>query len=129
MDKQKMPRTTGTLAAVVLSSAIGFGGCCLNPEYNFKGKIGEDQVRFYERGIYGANHLEVITSNGDIISYLDSNDDFQLDRVNITSGENTAVYFSHSKNEAVKKVLAEAQKRFESYLAKIIEINTRSLRE
>jgi hypothetical protein len=116
------------LSAILLSSAVGSSGCNQNPEYHFKGKIGEDQVRFYEGSIFGENNLEVIKPDGTIIRFYDCRN-FRVDIITIISGDNTTRYDSFTSDEALKKVIADGQKQFDSYLRRIIEIQTRSLRE
>ena len=122
----------GTLAAVVLSSAIGSSGCNFNPEYDYVGNIGGDQVKFSSH-ILSGNFLKIIKPDGIQIKYY-AGADLQVDTVyiNVDRGNTTGYTYRYSRsssNETVKKVITDAQERFDSYLTKIIEIKTKSLRE
>lgn len=122
-----------TLTNIVLAGTLSLAtGCSYrnNPEYNFKGDIGEDHVEFYEDNnlLYCcSNHLSVTKADGSIIVYIDTYDDHILDVVKITVGENTTTYSSDSLNPVVKDVLQKAQTEFDYYLSKIIEIQTAPL--
>jgi len=61
-----------TLTSIVLVGALALGvaGCKDNPEYHFNGKIGEEQVKFYERELGIHNILEVIKADGSKVKLL-----------------------------------------------------------
>jgi hypothetical protein len=91
---------------------------CSDSEYHYNGKIGEEQVIFYEKD-YGDNFLEVARENGTIIKYVDNkSDDFKLEYVEITKSGVTTRY---GKDAVGKVVLEEAQKQFDNYLKQILE--------
>src|SRR3989344_7069083 len=91
-----------------------------NPEYHFKGILNEEQVNFYETEDGNCNVLEVTRKNGVIVKYLDySNQDFRLERVDVTKDDTTTDYYSNDKSAV--EVIAEAQKQFDEYLKKILE--------
>ncbi len=119
-----------TLTSIILAGALALGGagCSNNPEYHFNGKIGEEQVKFYEVDL-GGNHniLEVVKADGSKVKYRDLNDDFKLEYVQITVGDNTTKYNASSTNPVVKGIVEKAQKEFDDYLAKITEIQTAPL--
>ena len=70
-----------TLTSIVLAGALALGtaGCSRDhSQYKYDGKIGEDQVKFTEKG-YGLfpddNILTVKKLDGRIIQYVDRSDD------------------------------------------------------
>ena len=117
-----------TLGAIVLASAIGVASCRNNLEYSFNGKIGEEQVRFYESINGRDNTLDVIKTDGSEINFYDYDDDLKLDWIRITARGNTSTYNASSSNKEVIKIMKEAQEQFDNYLKKILEINTAPLR-
>jgi len=118
-----------TLTSIVLAGALALGGagCSNNPEYHFNGKIGEEQVKFYEEDAGNDNILEVVKTDGSKVKYGDLNDDFKLEYVQITVGDNTTKYNASSTNPVVKGIVEKAQKEFDDYLTKITEIQTAPL--
>jgi len=119
-----------TLTSIVLAGALALGGagCSNNPEYHFNGKIGEEQVKFYEEDLGGDdNILEVVKADGSKVKYGDLNDDFKLEYVQITVGDNTTKYNASSTNPVVKGIVEKAQKEFDNYLTKITDIQTAPL--
>ncbi len=119
------------LGALAFASAVGLAGCADNPEYHYNGKIGEEQVNFYETELGEYNILIVTKSDGSKAEYYDIlSNDFKLDYVDFTVGKNTTSYSAGSKNPEVQAVVKKAQARFDWYLKKITEIQTaRFLRE
>jgi len=119
-----------TLTSIVLAGALALGGagCSNNPEYHFNGKIGEEQVKFSEgKGKAYSNILEVVKADGSKIRYADLDDDFKLDYVQITVGDNTTIYNAGSSNPVVTGIVEKAQKEFDDYLTKITDIQTAPL--
>ena len=118
-----------TLTSIVLAGALTLGGTGCesdSPEYLFNGRIGEDQVKFYENGL-NDNFLEVVRADGSKVKYFDENNDYKLDFVQITVGENTTEYKASSKNPVVIGIVEKAQKQFDTYLTRITEIQTAPL--
>ena len=120
------------LSATAIASAACYTGN--NPEYHWKGKIRNDEVRFYEgdfdrsNGYGGDNFIEVKKPDGTRILYADSRgDDLKIDYVEITVGNNTTKYSINSVNSAAVAVAERAQQEFDYYLNKITEIQTASL--
>ena len=108
-----------TLISIVLAGALAFGvsGCSkTHTIYHYDGKIGEEQVRFYEEGAGSCNILEVIRTDGTVVKYSDLLDDFKLDFIDITKDGETIRY---SDDVIGQDVLEEGQSQFEGYLAKI----------
>ena len=118
-----------TLTSIVLAGALALGGagCSNNPEYHFNGKIGEEQVKFYEGDFGNDNFLEVVKTDGSKVVYGDIDDDFKLDYVKITVGDNTTKYNASSSNPIVSGIVEKAQKEFDDYLTKITDIQTAPL--
>ncbi len=119
-----------TLTSIVLAGALAFGGagCGRNPEYNFKGKIGNEYVGSFEIApdfTYSRN-LMVIKEDGSNILYF-SGDDLKLDYVVVRVGENITIYEANSKNPICKEIIQKAQKEFDDYLTKITKIQTAPL--
>ena len=112
-----------TLISIVLAGALALGAGCStgNPEYHFNGKIGQERVYFHEADFGTDNILEVVKANGSKIKYADLNNDFKLEYVEITIGDNTTKYDSRSKNPVVTGIVEKAQKEFDAYLVKINE--------
>lgn len=123
------------LVSLALAGALALGGAGCgykHPEYNFKGKIGEEQVSFYmSDSLFNDCYLEVIKADSTKIYFIDyaCESSPKVDCLVITIGENTTEYCTPSSNDAVKKVLEEAQKQFDSYLEKIMEIQTAPLKK
>lgn len=108
--------TKGLLAGAV---ALGVAGCDNKTEYHFDGKIGKEQVKFYEANI-SSNYLEVVKENGVKVEYRDVlNDNLKLDGLKITKEGVITWYWD---DVVGKDVLAKAQEQFDNYLEKIIEI-------
>ncbi|MBI2668111.1 hypothetical protein HYX17_05085 [Candidatus Woesearchaeota archaeon] len=114
------------LGRIVLASTIGLGlaGCSDNPEYHFDGKIGEDKVIFYQDFWKASNYLVVTKPDGRTIVYRDtgllSYGNFTVDQVYITKDGVKKIY-SKKRNDG-EEVVKEAQKQFDDYLNKILEI-------
>ncbi|MEK6969971.1 MAG: hypothetical protein AABW48_06090 [Nanoarchaeota archaeon] len=124
--------TNKTLTNLVLAGALAVGGagCDNYPEYHFNGKIGDEQVEFTDSAFWHYNYLTVVKADGSKLEYLDNvNLDLKVDEVRITVGNNLTRYCAGSKNPAVKPVMELAQKQFDAYLAKIIEVQTAPLRK
>lgn len=115
-----------SLTNIILAGALALGGtgCSNNPEFHFNGKIGEEQVKFYEILFGEVNILKVVKADGSKVKYADFNDDFKLEYVKITVGDNTTKYNADSKNPVVTGIVEKAQKEFDAYLTKITEIQT-----
>lgn len=127
-EKFKMKKTlTGIVVAGMV--ALGAAGCNVtHPEYSFNGMIGEEQVCFYETNAGRTNTLVVVRENGNKIEFVDDvGDDLKLEYVSITVGGNKSTYSIDSKNPKIVDVVEKAQKEFESYLSKIMEIQTAPL--
>jgi len=117
-----------TLGIIALASTIGLAGCANNPEYTFNGKIGEEQVKFYEEEFGEYNILKVVKADGSIIRYVDNTkNDLKIEYVEIKVGDNTTQYYLTSKNPIAAGIAQKAQEKFDSYLEKIMEIQTAPL--
>lgn len=112
---------TKIVLAPILAGAITlFGGCSSYPEYHFEGKIGDEEVKFYEGRISSMNYLRVKKKNGIEIEYKGRTyNDLKLEYVNITKNGKTTAYWIN--DETGKPILEEAQKQFDSYLSQIKE--------
>ncbi|MFH1455666.1 MAG: hypothetical protein ABIF40_01830 [archaeon] len=121
-------RIRNLLTGVALAGALSLGamGCWQSPEYHFKGEIDGEQVHFYEPN-NGNNYLDVTKEDGSLIEYCAIHEDFKLNYIYITIGENRTKYSTDSNNEAVKPIMEQAQKEFDEYLTKILEIQTAPL--
>jgi len=121
-------RIRNLLTGVALAGALSLStiGCWQSPEYHFEGEIDGEQVHFYE-DICGCNYLEVTKEDGSFVEYQAIHEDFQLDYVHITVDENTTKYNTDSKNAAVAPIMEQAQKEYNEYLAKILEVQTAPL--
>ncbi len=104
-----------------------------NAQYNFDGKIGEDQVgfnhsyfslpKFIPFYVPLGNIITVKKQDGRIIRYVDSKrDDLKLEYIEVTK-DNKPKKFPNDELE--NRVLEEAQKQFDSYLQKIKEIRVK----
>lgn len=125
-------RINGTLTQLVLAGTIVFfgSGCVTKKEYHFEGKIGEEQVKFYEPwwGLGNSNVLEVTREDGSKSTYIDSSkDNLEIDCVKMTVGDNTTRYCRISKDPEIVDVVERAQREFDAYLKKITETQTASL--
>lgn len=125
--------TNKTLTNLVLAGALTMGGagcgCHLNSKYHFDGKIGDEQVTFFENISGCSNFLVIVKADGSNVVYQDHNDDFKLESMCRTKGNYTACTFADSNDPAENKTLQQAQKQFDAYLAKIIEVQTAPLRK
>jgi len=117
-----------TLTSIVLAGALALGtaGCSRDhSQYKYDGKIGEDQVKFTEKG-YGLfpddNILTVKKLDGRIIQYVDRSDDLKLGYVEITANSQTMRYTAN--DEVGKAILEEAQEQFDTYMNQIKETRT-----
>ena len=113
------------LTSIVLTGlALGGTGCVNYGEYHFDGKIGKEEVKFYEVGL-NSNVLTITKPDGRVIKYFDnSRNDLKLESVRIRHGGS---YFGRTYSrydEVGKTVLEKAQKQFDDYLHKINEIKT-----
>lgn len=117
------------LTNIILSSSLALSefGCITpdNMEYHFSGKIGEDHVIFEEP--FNVNILKVKKGDGALITYVDRDNDFLLDNVEIKVEENTTKYFKNSKNPYVQRVMKISQENFDHYLKEIMKIQTAPL--
>ena len=137
-------KTTNTLTNIVLAGTLALGaiGCKdyqRHPEYHFNGKIGGEIVVFHEKGVSDnlghdviGNVLTVYTKGGNRVSYLDFNDDFMVDRIEITTyalniGSNRTKYKKDSKNPAVQEIIGIGQIKFDEYLKSITDHQTAPL--
>ncbi|MBW6442198.1 hypothetical protein K0A97_00230 [Patescibacteria group bacterium] len=124
-------KVKNTLTGIVLAGALalGVGGCTANPDYNFEGKIGEEQVKFFERnGCDCSFFLEVLKPNGNKIKYaFDENSN--LDYFQITVGDSTTKYSAYSPNPVVTGMVRKAQKELDFYLTRIIDLEAAPLNE
>ena len=111
-----------TLTSIVLAGALALCGCSGKVDdsrYEFRGKLGNENVEFktesigFGRYFKATNSLIVKKEDGEIMTYVDRGNDLQLDEVII--GEN--VY----RNDAVgEETIKLAQEQFVGYLTKII---------
>ncbi len=120
MALKKTLKTIVTIAVI----ALNLVGCNDNLEYKFNGKIGEENVRFYECDVDSKNYLEVIKSDGSKVIYCDLDNDLKLDCLKITVGDNTTEYSSESQIPNIDEIFQKARTQFDNYLAKITEIQT-----
>lgn len=128
-----------SLIGIVLVGGIGLAAAVLgyptskNAQYNWEGKIGEDQVSFRHRYfslpsfipnyVQAGNILTVIKQDGRVIRYVDSKkDDLKLEYIEVTKDNKSK---KSPNDELEKQVLEEAQKQFDSYLQKIKEIRVK----
>ena len=111
-----------TLTSIVLAGALALGGCSgkvYDSRYEFNSMLGTEQVEFKTMnsgmGSYHAiNVLIVEREDGKIMTYINNNNDLQLDEVII----NKEVY----RNDAVgEKAIRLAQGQFDNYLKIIFE--------
>lgn len=115
MVSKKLKIATVIASVTVLGILTGCGPD--NPEYNFSGKIGDEYVKFYERGDMGQfNYLEVVRPDGKKLVYRDiSFNDLKIEELEIITEEQSRTFDKKNYPE----VIAEAQKRFDEYLRKI----------
>ncbi len=112
-----------TLTSIVLAGALALGGCSGKVDdsrYDFKGKLGDEQVEFSRQGNFWVPsgdddlYLTVTKADGKTVIYIDRGNDLKLDEVRIGD----EVY----KNDAVgQNALELAQQQFDGYLTKILE--------
>jgi len=99
--------------------ALGVSGCSSHSSYHYNGKIGEEQVRFYEEDFGNDNLLEVTRADGTFVKYFDINNDLKLDYIEIMKDGNITRY----KADVIgQEVIEEGQSQFDGYLAKILEL-------
>ena len=110
-----------SLTNIVLAGALALGvsGCLNHDTYHYNGKIGEEQVRFYEEEMGNDNILEVTRADGTFVKYSDINDDLKLDYIDIMKDGETTRY---RPDVVGQKVVEEGQSQFDGYLAKIHEL-------
>ncbi len=114
-----------TLTSIVLAGALALSGCdgsgkVDDSRYDFKGKLGNEQVKFKRYGETwswssdNTNYLTITREDGKTSTYIDRKNDLKLDEVRIGD----KVY----GNDAVgQKALELAQTQFDGYLTKILE--------
>ncbi|MDP3916865.1 MAG: hypothetical protein Q8Q42_01095 [Nanoarchaeota archaeon] len=112
-----------TLTSIVLAGALALSGCSGKVDdsrYDFKGKLGDEQVEFIRQGNFLVSsvddglYLTVTKADGKTITYIDRGNDLKLDEVII----GYEVYI----NDAVgQNALELAQQQFDGYLTKILE--------
>ncbi|OGJ21486.1 hypothetical protein A3K73_00785 [Candidatus Pacearchaeota archaeon RBG_13_36_9] len=122
----------GTLATL-LSIALLFWSCHgkeTNQKYHFKGKIGDENVKFSEYYFLGkkTNHLIkniwLKDSYSRHVNYMDD-DDLKVDFVmGFECGRGKDTTFAYRSGEVDDRVMQEAQRQFDSYLEKIHETKT-----
>ena len=136
-----------TLTSTVLAGALALGtaGCSKehsqyykeHSQYNYDGKIGEDQVtfskiRYFNHYVYLADNILTVTKpDGRVIKYVDSinkNRDLNegilhlsLEYVEITKNGQTTRY-SVDEYDVGGPIMKEAQKKFDAYIQQITEI-------
>ena len=118
----------GNLGKIVFASTVGLGllGCNSNPEYYFDAKIGDEKIRFTESleilsSPYYKHYLEVTKPDGRIIKYVaDIHGNLKINYVEITTQGITKKYSFNTPYG--KEVVETAQKQFDEYLKKILEI-------
>ena len=119
-----MKRTIGVL---VLAGTLALSGCSKDhSQYRYDDKIGEDHVTFTEEKFtIGAddNILTVRKPDGRTIKYIDRRgENLKLEGVEFTNDGETTRYTAN--DEVGKPILEEAQKQFDVYLERILEIKT-----
>ena len=118
-----------SLTSIILAGALALtgAGCSKHPEFDFNGKVGEEQVRFYESGIGFTNTLEVVKADGNKTIYTDFNDDFRLEYVQFTLmmpyGDTIKSYSRSSQDLAGREIVQKGQEEFDAYLTKIRDKN------
>ncbi|MBI5398785.1 hypothetical protein HZB03_04945 [Candidatus Woesearchaeota archaeon] len=124
-----------TLSTILLGSVLSLGNnsCRSNRhlEYHFEGKIEGDSVEFYETGA-GDNVLLVTFQNGNRITYIDYDNDMEVDHVKVRVGTNTTEYYKYNRKNpdpVSVETLKMAQQQFDAYLKKITEIQTAPLQQ
>ena len=115
---------TKLIVPIVLAAALT--SCTIEDlrQYDFHGKIVEDSVSFCYLILGGPiNIMNVTKPDGRNIAYVDhQKGDLKVEYVRIINGDQETKYTPD--NYIGKEVLEEAQKQFDSYLEKIIEIKT-----
>lgn len=110
------------LAKIVLVGALVLGGigCSNDFNYNFNGKIGKEQVKFYEKGMFDSrNILEVTSADGVKTKYIDLNDDLRADYVQTIIKNNIMKEGKYSRKLTIKHASKEMENKFNNYLKKI----------
>ena len=113
-----------TIGALAFSSALLLSGCGNEwySIYNYDGKIDNDNVEFVRRfWLLAKDELDLTVEkpDGRVINYYGDGKRLKLHKVSITQDDVTK---SYRNNEVGKLVLEKAQKQFDDYLAKILEI-------
>ncbi len=110
-----------SLAYIAVGATLALGGCDEKADYSrykFNGMIGEEKINFGRRYIFpfcNENFLNVKNKEGNEIEYIDYvGDDLKIDSIWANGNK-------YSKDELGPKVLEIAQKKFDSYLVKILE--------
>ena len=119
-----------TLTSIALAGALAIGGlsCGTHNEYDYNGTLGKEDINFRSNWLLRTNYLKVIRADGTIIKYFDADrNDLRLESVVIIDKDkNVTSYFN---DKVGQKVLEEAQKQFDDYLAKICEEKQRIIQE
>lgn len=107
------------VSGLLIGSLVG----CSNPEYHFDGMIGEDKVRFYERGMFKQDdYLEVIKPNGTKILYYKFNGTGGLQEVTIQKKDEEPITYCNRPGIG-NPILEKALPQYKDYLRKIAEEN------
>lgn len=110
----------------------GLVGCDFgdNGEYHFNGKIGEEQVHFYESRDGIENYLEVVKADGSIVKYGDtSGNDLKIEYFEIIVGDKRTWYNASFESPGMEEIVQGAHEEFDEYLKKITDIETAPLYE
>lgn len=103
----------------VLAGALALGSACstVQPIYHYNGKMGLEEVHFYEtqeENEKPVNVLEVTRQDGTTIKMYDRDgNDLMVDDLEITNNGNTVKY---TKNDLGRDIIQEAQKQFDAYV-------------
>jgi len=109
-----------TLTGIALAGAFAIGGlsCGSHNEYDYSGKFKGEQI-YFSSSLF-VNYLTVIRADGTRINYMDDvGNDLKLGCVSIIPKDKNMTFYRNDK--VGQKVLEEAQKQFDDYLAKILE--------
>jgi len=108
-----------TLKNLFLGTALTLAGCEFgnNLEYHFNGKIGEEQVNFYEADFGRFNILEIVKVDGNRVQYTDSDNDLELNW--IFYEKSNRQYFFEPYESSKDTLFQKVQKQFDDYLKKI----------
>lgn len=121
-----MKNTMITICLLVVAVML-ISGCKEYPEYQFNGRIDNEEITFETKNKWGGeafsqngSRLMVVKSNGAIVSYWDNLDeDLKIESVDITTGGETLKY---TDDVIGREILATAQTQFDEYLKKIVEL-------